>query len=144
MSLLEHLVPSPAKLVFSLHAVAGAFASLSSCRKNKYLRASLLTREPKVRGFDDLHGRCVASVRSKRVPNPGAFTILEQNTASFTASIDATSSAYAKECGVCPWRPTLNRTGAFEKKTRYEGVDLPLSVLLHHFSYENTVSKKSL
>lgn len=78
----------------------------------------------------------------KYMPNPSSLIMFEQNTTSFIVSAAPTSSASIVDCAVSPRSPTLQLTEAFERKSKYEHVDMPLSGLLTHFASENAVNLK--
>lgn len=63
--------------------------------------------------------------------------MFQHNTASFIASGATIGSASIVDSAVSPFTPALKLTGVFERRSMYEGIDLPLSGWLPKFFIRN-------
>lgn len=137
------------KLILCLHTVGG----------NSALRHQLLDEKvPQIHVLDsravgptpgDFQSRCISDIKRYAVEARAESQLLHHaimfklSTASFIASAVATSSAFIIDCAVSPCNSTLKLTGAFERKTRYEDIGLPLSGLFPQFASDAVNLKPS-
>ena len=83
-----------------------------------------------------------AGICANSFPNPSSASIFEQNTASFIARADATSSAFMVDITSRPCSPHLKLIGAFASIVTYLEVDFPLSGFFAKFESEKFASLK--